>query len=330
MKTCPICNTVFDDSMNYCLEHGSDLVSVTNPTAGSLRVKTSEKTAEFRNLNSAESNAPTYVQNYSTFGDARQKRRIFPAVMAGVLGLGVLSLAAAAAVIVLNWGEWRTDEGNQMGTSATPVAKTPTPAPMQQVKAVLAGEETDSFKNKWVKCMVTNLTDRIIADPTVEAVFYDNDVKIDSTTATLDVKYMRPNETLPVWVRIPYQKKYNRIEVEAGLRTKTETLRQSDIFLDVPVTPEALLIKQGVTLYNFRRFPEPYYTVRAVVENNTDTKLTPKANVIFYNDKSEVVGYYKGYVEAMEPGQKAKIDSSTANSQIHGKAARYELRLTRD
>jgi len=335
MKICPKCEAIFDDSLNYCLQHGTELIdAATYKPELITSSKMSAETVEFQGAASTFQQQPTIPIDYSARTSADSKKTsVWPIlVIAGLavllIGGGVVGGALYLRSYVVNHPPASpTPRRTTAPTStATPAAS---PEPAEKVRIEVAdGTTKGTFGEKFARCLVTNVTDKNLQDAGVSLTFYKKDVKVDSRSERLPLKLLRPGEGYPVWVDIGDIKDYDRVVAEQGPFTRPVMWAFAGAPLDLPLTDTALKTEKKTTSYNDRLFQEPYYIVTGVIENTTSKAVHPNIDIVYYDDKSEVVGYASASVGELKPGDKAKFDAQAAASELHGKPTRFETIVT--
>ena len=119
MKRCPTCKRTFaDDSLAYCLDDGSPLVSEAQPDSGATLVSPSPPAAQLPPTQSAR-----YGPGVSSLGTA-MKRRVWPWIVGGLLVL-FFFVIVIVAVIAIPQIVKRSQNSNRV------VIDVPTPEPSE-------------------------------------------------------------------------------------------------------------------------------------------------------------------------------------------------------
>lgn len=328
MKICPTCKAIFDDSMNFCLEHGIDLVDAATHSPDTIQSLASEKTQQLRDPVSTQQQNVTAPTVFGT--PPRKKNSLLPILL--IVGLAVLFIGAAAIGGALYLYNRNTAINWEPPPTPRPPLITPTPTPeeVKKLNVEVIGTEDGSFGDKFVKVMVTNIANTVLEKPSVDITFYEKDVKVGSRFESLPIEFLRPGETYPAWVRIAGLKKYDRMVAEQGGFTRISKRPVTEVFPDLAVTEKVLTTEKKNSSINFRTYTENYYMAAAIIENTTAKAIRPSIDVVYYDEKGEVVGYTSAHVGELKPGDKAKIDAQAAQSQIHGKPTRFEVVVTVD
>lgn len=141
MKTCPICNSTYtDDTLSFCLNDGSLLVSRASGADATQRIPPSQNTQPYGSAPQPYA-PPSYIANaptqYGAWSQQQQKSSSkLWLVLAGVFALSLL-VAGVSAAIILSRSDWfggsssdnrnsNNRNGNRSGlTSPTPTPQTP-------------------------------------------------------------------------------------------------------------------------------------------------------------------------------------------------------------
>lgn len=323
MKSCPVCHAVYDDSMNYCLDHGTTLV---NAASEDVRELSNRDTAQYSSQDvKAYSDVTASIPAANLTSTAKKGNgfTILLILFAGGMLLAVAGIIGGGHYLVKNAGE-----RNAGGGDATPIPiKTATPG-IEGVKLrVDFTEETSksSYTGTFRKAFVTNESKQAALRPTVSFGFYKGDVKVDSSVGRLGLEVLGPGEMMPVWVRVDTVKPFDRIEAVQGLGTTADKKTLAERYIDLPVTEAKMTVRTGTSLVNFKPIREPYYDVSGVVENTKATAANIIIYAIFYDKEKNVVGFASDSPEEMKPGQKVSFDINTSRNQIYGDAAEYRL-----
>lgn len=326
MKSCPVCHAVYDDSMNYCLEHGTTLI---DSRAEDLKELTNRDTAQFSG-SAVNPYSKETGKNFGTTGNVTAARSDGKGFTLLLIGIGALVLLLAAGVVVGGYYiiQRSSSESNKNVALPTPrTVKTPLPKPeLAQIRVDLTEDTaTSQYGWKFRKALVTNQSTEIIPAPTVGFVYFKGDVRVDSTSEKVGIDFMRPGQTLPVWVRTDIGKDFDRITADTGESNKVAAKPADEIFAKVKVLEEKMTIASGTSLVNFKRVVEPYYKVSGTIENISNDKTSPKVFAIFYDADKSVVGFGSNSVDPLDANEKARFDISVSRNSIYGEAASYEL-----
>lgn len=324
MKSCPVCHAVYDDSMNYCLDHGTTLI---NAASEDVRELTTRDTAQYSSPDVKAYSGLTASIPAANITSNTKKGNGFTILLlvfaAGML-LAVAGVIGGGYYLIKNAGE--RNAGGVRSSTPFPI-KSETPAAEGVKLRVDFTEETSksSYTGTFRKAFVTNESKQAALRPTVSFGFFKGDVKVDSSVGRLGLEVLGPGEMMPVWVRVDTVKSFDRIEAVQGLGTTADKKTLAERYIDLPVTEAKMTVKTGTSLVNFKPIREPYYDVSGVVENTKATAANIIIYAIFYDKEKNVVGFASDSPDEMKPGQKVSFDITTSRNQIYGDAAEYRL-----
>lgn len=322
MKICPKCHREYDDEMNYCLDDGTSLDS------------NAEKTIPF-GINSARTNPyggePTFRQSNQNY--PKRKKSAFGLIAAGIIAGALITVGLTGYALVRslrNFGAALSTANNtSAGTpklSPTPTAKITPVVKSDQVKVELLGKVKSGFDRTYLKCRLTNNSDSIIEQPQIELTLYKNDVKIGTTGERSQLKYLKPGQSVPVWISLSEKEEaYTaaRFEDDADYTVfggDAERLFPNLIYSDAKLTSE-----EGSILINFRSFKETYYEVKGTIENRDYDLVNADLFVLFYDANSEIVGITSTSPPELKRGEKAAFEASMSRRSLFGVPVRFEL-----
>lgn len=329
MKICPKCGRKFESELNFCLEDGTVLES------------DSEQTLSFginQSLNSGK--RPTNPQNYGqtdknqSFGDLptevyRPKKSPLGTIIASVI-IGVSILAGVSIYSLLTFFPRSTmsvpDEIAK--TSPSPLVKKQLPrvsATTDKFKIEIGERLKAGFDETFLRCLLTNTGDVVIKEPRVSLMLYKNDLKVGEVSEESKLDYVKPGQTVPVWIRISERDNFTAARVSEDLKFNTtekdlNLLYPSLVFTETKMTSEKL-----TSLFNFRPFKETFYEVKGTVENREYELVKPKIYVIFYDAKSEIVGITSTTPPDLKKNEKAEFEASMGDKSLFGVPVRFEL-----
>lgn len=328
MKSCPVCHAVYDDSMNYCLDHGATLV---NAALDDVRELTNRDTAQYSSPDvKAYSGVTASIPAVNLTSTAKKGNgfTILLILFAGGMLLAVAGIIGGGYYLIKNAGERSADRERNIGGEHSTPTPIKSPSDVEGVKLrVDFTEETSksNYTGTFRKAFVTNESKQAALRPTVSFGFFKGDVKVDSSVGRLGLEVLGPGEMMPVWVRVDTVKPFDRIEAVQGLGTSADKKSLAERYIDLPVTEAKMTVKTGTSLVNFKPIREPYYDVSGVVENTNATAANIIIYAIFYDKEKNVVGFASDSPDEMKPGQKVSFDITTSRNQIYGDAAEYRL-----
>ena len=313
MKTCPKCQKTFPDELNFCLEDGVNLIESESYDAEQTLAFSREPTLQ---LSGNEIITQPQVKSRQTFPSQKlpQTNRLLGIIILAIVGLPIVLVIGGYYYL---W--WQTQEGivdppdiYQQSPTATPTP-TPTPVPENFVKVEILEKATDRFGRKFLKLKVTNISDKVIelSFPHVNLTFYQGNVKIGDSRAEPLLKVLKPNQTIPVWADLRGMDNYTSVKVKESINAKLLTKPLGQIFPSLEFSQTEM--KNRIT----------YYTVSGIVENQRDEKISTDIVAIFYDEKSEIVGFGSTSVFNLPKGEKTKFELQ--NGYLFGKPKTFEL-----
>lgn len=332
MKICPACGSTFPDDLNYCLQDGATLTRAENHDPDKTLSYSEEPTLQRNNVQTVGQNKQTAPQNYSSFGQPPQ-RSSNP-----LFGVLVILFAVAILLAGVFGGAYYLRKNAKLATPTptpqinfTPSIPTPnlTPKisiPSQAKLKVECGEKVKgSFGSQYLKCMVTNETEGIVSDPSVSVNLYKDDVKLNSAFGRTDLSYLKPQQTIPIWVDLPSNSEYTRVTAEQGFTSRTTDKTESQLYPNLTYTDTKMTSKKATSLYNFKPYTETFYTVSGVVENDDFDKISPKVYVFFYDENKNIVGIGYDGVSDLKKGEKGKFEIEKGETQLFGTPKTFEV-----
>lgn len=317
--------------MNFCLDDGASLDN------------NSDKTLPF-GLNKVRAtndiNEQTYDQRYGqtdkSFPNAEHPTAVFPArkshlgviIASVIIGVSILSGVFIYGVIS-RFSAANQNETYEAGESMPRPARIKpllTPQPTTDKLKIEVGERVKGgFDETFVKCLVTNVGDAVIQLPRISLTLYKNDLKIGNVSAETSLKYLKPNQTVPIWINLYKNKDYTAARVAEDAKYNIAAKDVNLLYPNVIYTDAKMTSKVGTSLLNFRPYKEVFYEVRGTVENREYDILKTKIYVIFYNDKSEIVGITDTNPPDLKRNEKAEFEASIGDRKLFGVPAKFEL-----
>lgn len=317
MKICPICRARFDDDLNYCLNDGTTLKDFEAFDAEETVSMTDGATLEF-----AKPFAGRGAASPTAFGHSPQTARRLktPAILIGVFGL-ILSLFGAATVGGMLYFRHRaTVAADRQPTFASDESLTilpgETPDPKGSLKAEILGEiEKDG--NRYLKCKITNVGATVVRSPLLTLLFYQNDVKINEAAEWSNLEYLKPGQSVPVWIESPDAEKYTSVKVKEPVHSLANFKTEQQIFPSLAFT-ETEMKPQSSARNDKAVF------VRGIVENQNYGEMLSSLYVVFYDEKSEIIGISKTLV-SLQKGEKAKFEVAAGERDLFGTPKSFEI-----
>ncbi len=327
MKICPICSAIFDDSMNYCLEHGATLVHPDDEN--SIKSFPDEQTQQMRNPITIPNRGMTEPEIPTVIGNRAKPYSSGFGIVPKILVASFLSLLAIAAVVVAALYIKNSQNPPRIVSLPSPSpTSTATPKAEPELKIEVGEVSNGSFGEKFVKCLITNMNQSVITRPGVSLTFYENDVKVDYRSENSKIEYIRPNETFPIWIPITGVKKYNRILAEQAGFQQLAIEGTDVLYPELKITDAKMKVENLSSMYNFQRYAEKFYKVTGVVENTTSAEVSSKIYIVYYDTESQIVGYASDNVGKLKPGDKAQFDASSGHTELHGTPEKFEIITT--
>jgi len=232
MKRCPTCKREFEDSITYCLDDGSPLVSESRPDSDATLVNPSPSGRDIPSTQYGQLGGKATVTGsvadlpvMPTYGATPGKRRVWPWVVGGLAILFLFGIVIAAVIAIpkiVNRPNPNRAVATESPSSSVPATRTPsesnsvTAAPSDE-KVVLS--QLNELEKQWTVANIKgdkDMLDQILADdyrggnpshtkqqyldeirpdPTVKSwEFQDLRLDLDRDRATLD-GYLRQETT---------------------------------------------------------------------------------------------------------------------------------------
>ncbi|MEZ5428457.1 MAG: FxLYD domain-containing protein [Pyrinomonadaceae bacterium] len=329
MKVCQQCQAVFPDDMNYCLDDGLTLVKFENHDP--------EQTLSFAHDPTLNLPYPNQTDpgEYAATGKQRLARPTsayapepssFPLTrFLGVLmGLFLLTVSGSVA----GYFYWRSPPPGGKILNPPPEERRTSPPPKnneEKVKFEILEPTTDEFGFKYLKCRITNTSEEVVEMPYVDLTFYKGDVKIKNTSAHSDLDYLKPGQSVAVWVNLWGTDNYTSVKAEEPVMAKVAKKKIEEIYPTLSFNETGMRGEMGNLIFNGTRLRKTFYKVGGIVENNDYDKIDPEIFVIFYDENSEMVGMESTRVSNLKRGEKAKFEVSEVETDLHGKPERFEI-----
>jgi hypothetical protein len=333
MKICPACGSKFSDDLNYCLQDGATLTRLEDHDPDKTLSYSEQPTLQRENVQTAGQNKQTAPKNYSTFGQQPPARRSNPlfGVLIILLTVGLLIAGGIGGVYYLRKNAKQTTSTPTPQNNLTPQPSIPFSTPKmpttQQVKLdVQCGDKVKgSFGSQYLKCMVTNTSDKIVSDPSISINLYKGDIKTKTLFGRTDLKYLKPGQTIPIWVDLLGAGDYTEAKAEQGITSRVTDKTESNLYPNLTYSDTKMTSKKATSLYNFKPYTETFYTVSGVVINNDFDKISPRIFVFFYNDNKDIVGISSTSVNNLKKGEKGAFEVELGETQLFGTPKTFEI-----
>lgn len=326
MKICPKCKGIFPDELYFCLDDGTTLTDTQNYIDGQNPTLSQKATVQLPSqIQTAQPEVLTKQQRVAapTFGIPTKPKSNLPLILGGVFGLILLTSIA----LVGSYFMFRPiTEVNPPSTrpSYTPYSPTPTPKPEDMVKVEVLEKTSNSFGQKFLKCKVTNISEKIIEVSNVKLTFYQDNVKIRDAAEILSLKFLKPNQTIPVWINLYGADKYTTVKPEVTLSPFATKKTTEQLYPKLEFTQTEMTSEMGNMMINFRNFRKLYYKVAGIVENKDYPEISTEIFVLFYDEKSEIVGIGSTGVYNLKQGEKSKFEVQKVETDLFGKPTKFE------
>lgn len=329
MKVCSNCGREYADDMFFCLEDGTFLQSNTEKN-----VSPGGKSGRATN----ESNHETYI--YPAGGNlppSQQKTVNLPArkshlgiiIASVIIGVSILSGVFIYGLISRiparqNRG-FETAEASPTVAGIKPLFPAKTPEYTSNLKIEIGERVKAGFNENFIKCLVTNTGEQIIKSPSVSLVLYKNDLKVGSISESSKLKYLKPNQTIPIWVSLGANKEYTAARIDEERKYSVAEKEPDLLYPNVIYTDAKMTSEIGTSLLNFRPYREVFYSVKGTIENRQYDILKTEIFIIFYDDKSEIVGITSTTPPDLKRNEKAEFEASMGDKKLFGTPAKFEL-----
>jgi hypothetical protein len=332
MKICPLCKTEYEEELNFCLSDGAILRDSKDNSREEIPVSFREgATLEYQSPQTFSEKGQTQKQNQVNFGHSyspKYKRQPNFLLVAGIVS-GIIILIFGG---IIGGGIFLRSLMTVNDTKPTPKPiqsvtpyRPPTPDTREKLKIEVVGKVKGSFGSQFLKCMVTNISEKIVERPSVSITLYEKDVKIGNISETSKLGYLKPNQTIPVWVRLGSEKKFDSTKATEGGLTRFADKDEKMLFPTLTLTETKMVVEKKTSMYNFQSYAENFYIVGGIVENRDYDKILPKIYVVYYDEKSEIVGFAYDSISELKKGEKAKFEMQAGETELFGTPKTFEL-----
>lgn len=181
MKRCPTCKRTFEDeSLAYCLDDGTPLTAETSRRPDSedtmVTPSPSESYAQLPGKATVSASGGQ-IPNFPSYSATPQKRRVWPWVVAGLVGLFLIGIVIAAVIAIPMMVKNSSNENSRVITNTPPVsspeASSPKPADSPAESAAAPTDESvvlaqlTEIEKQWTEANVKGdkaAIERILAD----------------------------------------------------------------------------------------------------------------------------------------------------------------------
>jgi hypothetical protein len=332
MKICPQCKKVYADNLNFCLDDGAALAA--QPPADAHRTLSygDNPTDRFEDPRPTGGTPFTIQQNQTSYGREHRKKSPAPLLFAaaGIAALVGLTLAVVVGTVLLNR---RSGTGPVwVQKSPTPTPKTnftpyrpPTPEKETELKVEILEKVTADMGGKYLKTRITNTSEKIVQTPFIKLSFYKGDVKIKDVSGRSDLPYLKPGQSIPVWLGLYGTDNYTTVKVDGPVTARPAAKTEAQIFPQLDFTETKMKAEKEGVLYNFRQLYKMYYKVTGIVENRTAAAVSPKIFVLYRDDKGEIVGIKDTRLSDLKLDEKTQFEVSESEMDLFGTPKTFEI-----
>lgn len=328
MKICQVCRSVYQNDQSFCFNDGSLLVDFNDETAGATLNLPLDKMPT-----KVDYPTPTAGQNKFTnpHNQFQPKKKSNKAIWATVI-LIILAIPITGVVLGIYFinGVLQKNKENKViadNSNSRPVSKTRSQL-NERKKGELKVEIQDvikgSFGRKYLRCLVTNPNDGIVKSPRVSLMLYKNDIKVGTVSGSSTLEFLRPDQTIPIWVDIS-SKEYTRAEAEESQLFDISEKDEKELYPTVTITDAKMSNQTLTSLYNFKPYPEIFYKVSGVVTNSDYDEIGVKLYVLYLDENKQIVGINSTSPPVLKRGEKAEFKAEIGETSLYGKPKSFEV-----
>jgi hypothetical protein len=320
MKVCQVCKSRYNEDLTFCLNDGSLLVNA--------EFEANEATLNLPATNtigqkSVWTNEQNRVTNADNLPQKKSRKFLFGTIIAVLLLLPILAVVGGITYFSSKIKQNPNVKTPTPFPTVPIVSETKTP-PKPEIEVEIQDKVNGSFGTKFLRCMVTNVGQSVIENPKITLTLYKNDVKVGLVYGDSELKLLKPNQTIPVWVNIS-GKEYTSAKVEENPFSRTSKKEEAELYPKLIYTDTKMTSKTLTSSYNFKSYPEIFYTVKGIVTNNDYDKINANLYVFYYDDKKQIVGIRSTRPPELKKGEKAEFEVAVGETQIFGKPVNYEV-----
>jgi hypothetical protein len=332
MKLCPKCQKTFSDELNFCLEDGLALVEAEGHSPDQTLAFSQEPTLQLRYENQTNNKSEVVTKphgvNRQNFPYQQSRQPNLFLIFGTLFGLGLLTVAGAVG----GYFYLRPKPPANIGWYPTPVfspppklSPTPTPKIENNLKVEILDKVTDGFGHKYLKCKVTNISEYVVDFSGLSLAFYQGEVKIKDASPFPELKILKPNQTIPVWVNLYDTDNYTSVKVKEPTIARPKTKPIEQIYPALEFSQTEMKGELGYMSVNFRQYRKIFYKVSGIVENPKDEKISADIYVLFYDENAEIVGISKTSASNLIKGEKTKFEVQEVETDMFGKPKTFEI-----
>jgi hypothetical protein len=317
MKVCQVCKSKYNDDLTFCLNDGSVLVNAD--------FEATEATLNFpypKTVGQVWTNEQNKITNADKPSAKKSRKLLFGAIITALFLLPIF--AVIGGIVYFGSKIPRNSNVNvPVSVSTTPIVSEIKTPPKAEIKVEIQDKVTGGFGAKFLRCMVTNVGQSVIDDPNIVLTLYKNDVKVGLVYGNSELDFLKPNQTIPMWINIAGNE-YTSAKVEEN-KLKVAEKDEAELFPKFIYTDTKMTSKTYTSLYNFKSYPEVFYEVKGIITNNDYEKISPKVFVFFYDEKKQIVGISSTRPPELKRGEKAEFEVGVGETQIFGKPKEFEI-----
>lgn len=314
MKICPKCRTQFGDDLNFCLNDGTTLKDSSSFNPENTISSTDSATLEFKSPPTANQNQPA---NQPAFAQLPRKSNAL-IILGGVFGLILLVIATIAgglfyfrSYVIPEYEDFSPTPTRTPLQSFSPYR---TPEPKSNLKIEILEKVKSNNGQSFLKCKITNIGESIARPFSMALQFYKDDVVIKENAAFVKLKYLKPQQSVPVWVGLYGTENYTSVKVKDKGANFPVTKSAEQLFLDLNFTETKMM-----TVYSTS------YKVEGIVENQLYGSISPELFVVFYDENSEIIGVGTKRLNNLEKNVKTKFEVIISDRDLFGKPKTFEI-----
>lgn len=312
MKICPNCKTHFPDDLYFCLEDGSALKNYDSFDSAETLAITDMPTFELRNASTGEQHVRT--DQPASAPSARRSKK--PVVFGGLFVLAILLSAAVAGTFYFRANQTAQSPSSQVvpnGSIDYPLVIRASNAGSENLKVEILGKVKNNSGEEFFKCRLTNVGETIIRPFNVTLMFYKNDVVVDNSTGDVNLEYLKPQQSVPVWVPAAIKEDYTSVKVKEPLTTfGIDPAKQ--YFLELNVVEAEM-----------RAASSDGYEVKGIIENTNYENVSTELYVFFLDEKSEIIGIAARSFFGLQKEDKVKFDVAIGKDDLFGKPKSFQI-----
>lgn len=318
--------------MNFCMEDGSVLKDL----------------VEFRKEKTlvmpyAQTTFPLNEAKISSSGtdETTRKTEVLPAKKSSfqkvVIAIAIVAAAVSGFALYKGINFYRAasvanTNSDEIGKKPVVVTKKERPPVKEgQLKVEIVGKVKGEFGRQFIKCLVTNVGDTVIENPNVELSLYKNDTKIDDVSGRSELKYLKPEQSIPIWISLGSdEEEYTSAQVIENVKQRVPEEEPDFLFPTLIFTNLKMKSEKTVSLLNFKPYPEIYFEVSGMIENRLYEMIETQLFVLFYDDKSEIIGIISTRPADLKKGEKTEFTASVSQNRLFGKPVKFEVIAVND